>query len=50
MTEVKRFYRNEEIDSWTFNKEKEAEEFINEKEEQVPEDYLDQLRFTREEK
>ena len=48
MTKVRRFYRNEEIDSWTFQNEKEAEEFINEKSEIIPEDYMDQLRFTEE--
>ena len=49
MIKVTRFYRDEEINSWTFNTEKEAEKYINEREETRLEGYIDQLRFTREE-
>lgn len=49
MTKVRRYYRNEEINNWTFETEEEAQKYIDERLNNMPEGYIDQIRFTREE-
>lgn len=49
MTKVRRFYRNEEINSWRFDNEKEAQKYIDERLDNMLEGYVDEIIFTREE-
>lgn len=49
MTKVRRFYRNEEINSWRFSSEEEAQKYIDDRLDKMLEGYADEISFTREE-
>ena len=49
MTKVRRYYRNEEINSWRFESKEEAEKYIDKRLENILEGYEDEIIFTREE-
>lgn len=49
MTKVRRFYRDEEINSWRFDSEEEAQKYIDERLNNMLEGYVDEISFTREE-
>lgn len=49
MTKVRRYYRDEEINNWTFTTEEEAQKYIDERLDNMLEGYIDEISFTREE-
>ena len=49
MIKVRRYYRNEEINSWRFDSEEEAQKYTDERLENMLEGYVDEICFTIEE-
>lgn len=49
MKKVRRFYRDEEINSWIFDSEEEAQKYTDERLNNILEGYVDEIIFTREE-
>lgn len=49
MKKVRRFYMDEEINSWIFDSEEEAQKYIDERLNNILEGYVDEIIFTREE-